>query len=500
MSRRAFKIPGVTFGLSALGAIVLVSACSKYLSDGPDPAQGGRVDAGPSGFGGNSGCNPLQTLVQSSNATNCPSFVSCEENTCDGSLRACFGQNYRNGDLSGGRCAGLAACIQNCGCGQGCLLGCNPQSDCATCLNSAKQCEDGNCQQERTSCSGIGGSSSFGGSGNGGNGGSGGGALDLAPGVFVNDLALDADTVYFTSGEGLAKVAKAGGTPVGLGGFTQLGGLAGLALDAQRIYVVGGDGSLIAVSKDGTGQQNLSMVMCGGGSGAVALGAGNVFFTTGPYLRVTPLGGGAPLDLAGNVWQAGGPASGARLALDPDNAYYVGSPNMGGQGALFGVARLSPGAPSCMGGINQGTLVATPKGSISALIGDGARLFFTDLTSNGLTQVLVVSALPMPTLAPDAGPATVIDLASLTEGTNNSPNAGNALVSDGTYLYFGGFTGIYRVLIGGPSCPPGALPCGQSELVVPSAMATALAVDDAFLYYGDQNGQNGQNGLKKIAK
>jgi hypothetical protein len=496
MSRLAFKIlgPRVTFGVSALGAMALVSACSKYLSDGPDPAQGGRVDAGPIGFGGSSGCNPLQALVQTTNFEGCPAAIACEERACDGSLRSCLGQNYQNGDLSGGRCSALAACVQNCGCGTNCLNNCNPQGDCATCLGMAKQCEDSNCQPERTSCSGTG---IGGGNGNGGNGngGSGGGATDLAPGVVVNDLALDADTVYFTSGQGLAKVAKAGGTPVGLGGFAQLGGL---ALDAQRIYVVGGDGSLITVSKDGTGQQTLSMAMCGGGSGAVALGVGNVFFTTGPSLRIAPFTGDTtPHDLANNVWQGGGPGGGARLALDPNNAYFVGNSNTGGQGALFGVARLSPGAPSCMGGINQGMPVATPKGSISALVGDGARLFFTDLTSNGLTQVLVVSAVPMPSLAPDAGPATVIDLASLTAGSNNSPNAGNALASDGTYLYFGGFSGIYRVLIGGPSCPPGALPCGQPELVVPSAMATALAVDDAFLYFGDQNGQSG---LKKIAK
>ncbi|HEY1533223.1 MAG TPA: hypothetical protein VGF76_04375 [Polyangiaceae bacterium] len=137
--------------------------------------------------------------------------------------------------------------------------------------------------------------------------------------------------------------------------------------------------------------------------------------------------------------------------------------------------------------------IATGKGSLAALAGDGTRLYFSDVTSNGLAPVLVVSTI----LAPSLGPSTVTELARLTADNNNSPNAGGALTSDGTYVYFGGFSGIYRVLVGGPSCSVSALPCSTPELVVADAIATALALDDSFLYYGDQNGPSG---LKKIAK
>jgi len=341
----------------------------------------------------------------------------------------------------------------------------------------------------------VGGSGGGSGSGSGGGtfqgeGGASAGSPPLVEGVSVNALALDDKTVYFSTNQGLAKVAKSGGNPVPLGGFSQLNGL---ALGPQAIYAVNGDGSLISVRKDGTSTMTLVPATCGGGSGAIALDAGNIFFTTGSSLRTAAIGAGAPSDLATDVWQAGGPATGARLALDADNIYYVGNSNTGGQGALFGVSRLSVGNPICMGMSRQGTRLATAKGSLAALIGDGTRLYFTDLTSNGLAPVLAVSAV----IAPLLGPAQVTELASLTASNNSSQSAGNALTSDGTYLYFGAFAGIYRVLVDGPSCTAAALPCAKPELVVPGAMATALAVDEDFLYYGDQNGPSA---LKKLAK
>jgi hypothetical protein len=311
----------------------------------------------------------------------------------------------------------------------------------------------------------------------------------LVSGVAVNALALDADTVYFTSNQGLAKVAKKGGSAVPLGGFSQLNGL---AVDARAIYAVNSNGALFSVHKDGSSSMTLSSSMCGSGAGAVAITADNAFFSTGPYLRSTPISGGTTSDLADNVWQTGGQPTAARIALDAHNAYYVGAALTGGLGALYGVAQASSVA-SCVAQSAPGTQLASAKGTIAALTGDGTRLYFTDLTSNGLSPVLVVSAIVAPSLAH----ATVIDLGKITaEGNNNTQTAGNALASDGTYLYFGGFSGIYRVLVGGPTCSASALPCSGPELVVPNALASALAVDSDSLYYGDQNG----NGLKKVAK
>ncbi|HEY5376956.1 MAG TPA: hypothetical protein VIK01_24915 [Polyangiaceae bacterium] len=311
----------------------------------------------------------------------------------------------------------------------------------------------------------------------------------LVSGVSVNALALDADTVYFTSNQGLAKVAKQGGSAVPLGGFSQLNGL---AVDARAIYAVNSNGALFSVHKNGTSTTTLSTATCGGGAGAVAISADSAFFSTGPYLRNTPISGGTTSDLTSNVWQAGGQASAARIALDAQNAYYIGSALTGGLGALYGVAQAGSGM-SCVAQLAPGTRLASAKGTIGALAGDGTRLYFTDLTSNGLSPVLVVSVIVAPSLAH----ATVIDLGKITaEGNNNTQTAGNALASDGTHLYFGGFSGIYRVLVGGPTCSATALPCSAPELVVTNAMPTALAVDTDSLYYGDQNG----NGLKKVAK
>ncbi|HEY1533222.1 MAG TPA: hypothetical protein VGF76_04370 [Polyangiaceae bacterium] len=138
----------------------------------------------------------------------------------------------------------------------------------------------------------------------------------LVSGVSVSDLVIDADSVYFTSNQGLAKVPKSGGNPVPLGGFSQLNGL---AVDAHAIYAVNNNGSLFSVHKDGSGTLTLSSAMCGGGSGAVALDADNAFFSTGPDLRTVPIGGGTSSDLASNIFQGGGPASAARLALDAQN-------------------------------------------------------------------------------------------------------------------------------------------------------------------------------------
>jgi hypothetical protein len=311
----------------------------------------------------------------------------------------------------------------------------------------------------------------------------------LASGVSVNDLVLDADHVYFTSGQGLAKVAKSGGNPVPLGGFSQLNGL---AVDAAALYAVNSSGALFSVRKDGTGTKTLASSMCAGGSGAVVLDASHVFFSTGPYLRSTSLGDGTTQDLSSDVWQAGGPATAARIAFDAQNVYYVGNPSIGGQGALYGVARASATAASCMGLTQRGTQVAAAQGTIAALIGAGGRLYFTDLTSNGLSPVLAVSAILSPSLSPSA----VTSLAKLDFSGNNGPSAGSALTADASYLYFGGFSGIYRVLIGGPACKA-APPCADPELLVGGVNATALAVDEAFLYYGDQNGPSG---VKKIPK
>ncbi len=149
----------------------------------------------------------------------------------------------------------------------------------------------------------------------------------------------------------------------------------------------------------------------------------------------------------------------------------------------------------------MGQVVASAHGSVGAMsLATGQTstspgqtesvLFFTDLTSDGLNPQLMVHA----SIQGGSTPPTTGDLATLTaSSTNNNGNAGAAIVADadGGYVYFGSFDGIYRI-----ACNITA--CGQPELFVPGASATALAFDGAFLYYGDQSGgTNGAPGSKK---
>jgi hypothetical protein len=328
------------------------------------------------------------------------------------------------------------------------------------------------------------------------------GATSLADAVLVNDIALAASTVYFTTDHGLAKVTKTGGVVTPIAGFSNVGGLALESSQGQTLIVVvdGSTGTLTTVSDNG--MTTPFAKSCHVGTGDVLVDDGStsgnaaVLFTAGDgTLSVDP--GGALTELAGDVWSAtpkipdSRPSSSSSIAFDVNNVYYLGIPiNGNSQNTVMGAARNGVG-DTCT--LPHGTVLAIPNGTPNALIGDGHTLYFLTLGANGVSSTLSASAIVAPALAA----ATPIPLAMLTASPNAPAVTSSALALDDTYLYFSGFAGIYRVLVSGPDCTPAMLPCSPAELLVSNVTVSALAVDDGNLYFGIQSGAGGLYRIKK---
>ncbi|HTA90658.1 MAG TPA: hypothetical protein VK745_13805 [Polyangiaceae bacterium] len=488
---RSARGSGARVGLSVATVLMISVGCSNFFGPGPDPAVDGRVDAGLAGTGGGTSCNPVASIDPSGNGQGCGALYSCLQSSCGSQLSACFGND--NTSFAGSVCQGLSSCIANSGCNSSESSGClnNAESGCKVCLLALAACEMTNCRSSGNTspCAASGG-----GSGN---------TSTLAANVQVNAIALDTNSVYFETQNGLAKVNKDGSQEQGLGNFNQL---SGLGLDANFLYVINSaTNSVLAVPKAGaqTNPPALASWMCGGGQGSLALDGSGIYLTSGPDLYHVPIAGGSAGLLTTDVALATGSAWGARVALDNNNVYYVGNGVAGGGQAINSIAKSTlPSGVSC-GAQSVGKAVAQAQGSVGGMslaAGQSTTpgqtesvLFFTDLTSNGLTPELMVHA----TILGASTPASTGDLATLVApSTANNGNVGAAIAADadGGYLYFGSFDGIYRI-----ACNVAA--CGQPELFVPGASATALAFDGDFLYYGDQSsGSSGPPGLKKIAK
>jgi len=208
--------------------------------------------------------------------------------------------------------------------------------------------------------------------------------------------------------------------------------------------------------------------------------ATHMYYLVGPYLRRALLEGGTPSDLTSDSFQGG--SSAHRLAIDDAFAYYVASPPDAAQGSQL--RKLRKDAP---GGITQpgnsaGTLVAQAKGVIPVVASDDQAIYFADFGSDGLKLQVeirkVASGVDKPTEL----------IATMTPSSNNNnPGFGGDMVSDGDSIYFGGSSGIFKVSVEG----------GEIETIDAQAMTNALAVDDRYLFWADQN-SNGT--LRRLAK
>ncbi|HEY4102381.1 MAG TPA: hypothetical protein VGM44_00755 [Polyangiaceae bacterium] len=479
--QRSLRALGVIASAFVVTALAASGGCSNFFGAGPDPAADGRVDA--SAVGGSGGCSPLASLDPTGNGVGCEALYDCLRAHCDPELRSCFGSNYQSQSFSGSLCEGVTSCVLQNQCSPGNSCAKAAKNGCPTCLTQLVSCEQSTCQGM---CNGQGGSGSS-------------GAITLVPNVQVSAIALDPDTVYFATQQGLAKVGKDGTGEIGLSALSQP---SGLALDANNLYAIdGANNSLVALAKSGTPHQTtLGSWMCGGGPGSLVLDSSGIYLTSGPTLFKIPIAGGSVNFLASDGSSNGGPGYGTRLAADDQYAYYIANDQDGGvqpgHQAINGILKTSalPGN----GCSNQvGTHLTDADGTIMAVSLAAQQsekvLFFSDLTSNGLTAILELRALILisPLRSSTAGTLAMLQAPT----TSNNPTAGSPIIADpdGGYLYVAGFDGIYRI-----ACNIGS--CGSPEMFVPGASASALAFDGQYLYYGDQSGGQNPPGLRKIAK
>jgi hypothetical protein len=240
--------------------------------------------------------------------------------------------------------------------------------------------------------------------------------------------------------------------------------------------------------------------MCGGGQGSLVLDSSGIYLTSGPNVFKVPVAGGSVNFLASDVSSNSGPSSGTRLATDDQYVYYTATDMDGGlqpsHQAINGILKTAtlPGN----GCSNQfGTHLSDADGTIMSISLAAQQsekvLFFSDLTSNGLTPILELRTLIVTSPLQSSGAGTIGMLQAPT--TANNSNAGSPILADpdGGYLYVAGFDGIYRI-----ACNVGS--CDTLELFVPGAAATAMAFDGQYLYYGDQSSGVNPPGLRKIAK
>lgn len=312
-----------------------------------------------------------------------------------------------------------------------------------------------------------------------GSGGSGqvGSVLASNLGNNVNDIALDDEFVYFTTNQGLARVSKEGGQPEPLGGFI---GVNGLAVTLGYVYLVENSGAVTRVFAGGGEPETIVPATFGGGSGAIVVDDKNLFYLVGPYLRRALLEGGTASDLTSDVFQGG--VSAHRLASDGLFAYYVASPMNGGSGSqLRKIAKDAPGGMS-QPHSSAGTLVAEAKGVIPVVTSDGQSVYFADVGSDGLRARLEIRKVTS-----GVDQSTQLIATWTPSGSNNNPGGGGDMVTDGDNIYFGGSGGIFKVSVEG----------GEIETIDEQAMTNAIAVDERYLFWADQN-QNGT--LRRLEK
>jgi hypothetical protein len=439
-----------------------VAACSDFWGPGPDPSRagpflgvsgrsaGGTAGNGAGGEPSTCASEPLSLLLERASA-NCAEVRACAKASCNDMLQQCLGNNYDRGVVSG-PCQSYVDCAAGCNCDEGCLNGCGMSGGdaCLNCVMMVQTCMLGACAPTLEACQSTNGK----------------------PTVLVSNLssnpgalALDGEFVYFTTGQGVAKIPKTGGKAQALGGFPNLNGI---AVGGGFIYVVLETGSVSRMKLDGSQPTTIVSTNVGGGSGPIMFDEMKLFFLGGNLVRRAPLAGGAVEQLANDGWQ-GGPNSSLRLALDASAIYYVA----GGfnPGATSQVSMLSKDAAAIgmdAPGMHGGTSLAAAHGEIRSLTSDGKLVYFSDFTSDGLKPVVEIRKLD-----PSTKESSVLAAVSpmMNGGGGSTPVA-----TDGKNVFFGGATGLYSVGVKG----------GSVTVLDESSQAIAIALDDGYVYWADQ--------------
>lgn len=91
-------------------------------------------------------------------STQCSDFGECAQRECESDYAECMGEDFANGDFSGGACEDMFECLQGCSSGDTCDTGCavdcfgDASEACTNCMLAAGECGAEACPDEYEAC------------------------------------------------------------------------------------------------------------------------------------------------------------------------------------------------------------------------------------------------------------------------------------------------------------------------------------------------------------
>lgn len=152
---RNFVIVGL-----ATGSVGLAIACSDSssssssggTSSGSTSSTSSSSSSGASSTSSSSGgsafkdCSGSNTSSGGSNTctdAELKPYSDCVLEKCDPKYKECYGADYKTGNFAG-PCGTYITCVQKCACNDvNCVLACQPEATCKTCLEGMANCSDG---------------------------------------------------------------------------------------------------------------------------------------------------------------------------------------------------------------------------------------------------------------------------------------------------------------------------------------------------------------------
>ncbi len=119
----------LVFLVMLIGTLALAAECEDESTDTDDG------NNGPTSPGSPSGCdNELPEQMKDCTDDDLKEYNDCLFETCEDKYKACLGDNYMQGDYSGGTCEELQNCVDACGCDQACVEDCSVNKTTPACL------------------------------------------------------------------------------------------------------------------------------------------------------------------------------------------------------------------------------------------------------------------------------------------------------------------------------------------------------------------------------
>ncbi len=117
-----------------IGTLALAAECDDEADDS------GSSNDGPPSPGSPSGCdNELPEQMKNCTDADFEEYSDCLFETCEDKYKACLGDNYMQGDYTGGTCEALQNCVEACGCDEACVEDCSVNNTTPKCLGCMTQ-------------------------------------------------------------------------------------------------------------------------------------------------------------------------------------------------------------------------------------------------------------------------------------------------------------------------------------------------------------------------